>query len=265
VDKKLFGEHSLRAARDYADLAKVYLGEMKLTRATDAAQKAQMIYALLLPSNHPELAAALNNLAVVYYYAGDYQIAGELQQAALRADAASFATATTEASVAGLNNMATLAAMQDPHNPDAAIDYYNKAIAAETTITDGDPVRLASLYINLGLTYENAGDFKQAADAYENAVKQIRWALGVENQLTAEAYRNLARSRFKLGDMAEAEKNYKYFLKITYPQDEHADYVIRMLEDFNLWRASEAGPQFLPRYLGPEPDPHARPRYLGQE
>ena len=265
VDQRHFGEPGLRTARDYMYLGKIFLSRMKLTQAADMMNRSLIMRSFLLPDNHPDVAEAMNNLAVCMYHNGEYEQAMDLQRKALRVDAASFATATTEISTAQFNNLATLTAHLDEPDPARAVEYYRQAILAQKHETDSWPLMLAALHQNLGAALDAAGDLPAALEAYSEALKQIRWALGTDNQLVADAYLRVAECSLKLGDLDEAEKNYKYFLKITYPQDQQADQVIRLLEDLQRWRVSEPGPQYVPRYLGPEPDPVYKPRYLGQE
>lgn len=253
VDTRVSGERSLPVARDYYVLGEILRERMKLTGAIDAQQKAVTIQSAILGAHHPRTADTMNGLAASLYLKGEYESALDMEMAALGIDTSDSAKDIPEADIADFDNLAAL--YLKLNDPKRSVDLIRQAIKTEEHAKDANYARRAVLYHDLGVALGSAGDLEGSCGAFQEALKLIRWSLGLENQRTADEYYNVAECQLKLGDADGAEKNYKYFLKTTYTEDPRSDSVIKLLKEQGRWRTPEEAPKELPRYYEPQLTP----------
>lgn len=261
VDERALGARSLAAARDRHYLGITYRERMRLSLAADELTRALSLKQSLLGNAHPAVADLMADLAATLQLKGDADAALVLQKQALALDAAHASDIETDS--ANFNNVASLLFARG--DAQAAVEHFEQALRVEREATDAAPLRMAAIYNNLASAHRAAGHTEAAASAFEEALKLIRWSLGLDNYMTADAFFNLAECRRELGDADEAEKNYKYFLRVTYPTDPRARAVRAWLEETGRLRETEPAPPKLPRFFGPQSTAHNEPDYIRGE
>jgi CHAT domain-containing protein/Tfp pilus assembly protein PilF len=161
--------------------------------------------------NHPDVAASLNLLALLYYSTGDFNRAEPLYQRALRIRETAlgpddYRTATS------LNNLALLY--------DAMGDYaraeplYQRALKIREKELDSSHPDLAASYNNLAGLYYALGDYTRAVPLYKKALEIWEKAHGKDHPDVAAGLDNLAGLYANLGDLQRAEPLYRRALNI---------------------------------------------------
>ena len=225
----------------------------KFTEAISIAQKSVELAEKARGPDHPDTAAALNNLALLYDSMGNYAKAEALYQRALKIKEKALGPDHPDTALA-LNNLAMLyRSMGDyakaeplcrralkidekalgPDHPDVATVLNNLAgLYCDTgNYAKAEPLWQRALQIkekafgpdhpdialagnNLGDLYRSMGDYAKAEPLLQRTLQIDEKALGPDHPDTAKAVNNLAALYDSMGDYGKAEALYQRTLKI---------------------------------------------------
>jgi CHAT domain-containing protein/Tfp pilus assembly protein PilF len=202
----LFGDASISLAQlgDEANALNKKLVELyNAGRYADAIPIAQQVVAIAekaLGSDHPEVAATLNNLAVLYRNEGRYSDAEPLYERALAIREKAFGRDHPDVA-ASLNNLAEL---------------YN----AQGRYADAQPLyqRLLAIAASLNETaklLDGQGDYAGAESLFQHALAIVQKVLGRDHPAVANLLNNLATVYQEQGRYAEAEPLFQRALAIV--------------------------------------------------
>jgi CHAT domain-containing protein/Tfp pilus assembly protein PilF len=183
----------------------------KYVEALAVAQRVLEIRQKILGTNHPAVARAINNLAVLSYVQGRYADAESLYR----------------------RSLAIFEKVLDPNHPDIAISVNNLGglYRDEGRFTDAEPLLKRSLEIrekalgpdnpsiatalnSLALLYESQGRYDDAEPLYQRSLVIREKALGPDHPDVALSLNNLANLYQERGRYADAESLYKRSLTI---------------------------------------------------
>ncbi|MFL5625736.1 MAG: tetratricopeptide repeat protein [Ktedonobacteraceae bacterium] len=209
-------KHSLLALPEAVQLlnqAGYYLQDHAFyEQAEPLYQQALAITQKVLDPDHPDTAASLNNLAMLYYNQGKYEQAEPLLeqaqaiwQKALGPDHPNTAT--------NLNNLALLYQNQGKYEQAEPLLEQTLAIRQETLGPD-HPDTAVSLN-NLAMLYHDQGKYEQAEPLYQQALAIKQKALGPDHPDTARSLNNLALLYRDQGKYEQAEPLLEQALAIT--------------------------------------------------
>ncbi|MDR5639950.1 CHAT domain-containing tetratricopeptide repeat protein [Thermosynechococcus sp. PP42] len=151
-----------------------------------------------LDSNHPLLAASLNELAKLHVEQGNYAAALPLYQRALTIYERAGGSDQPEVS-ATLNNLANLYRAQG--NYDTALPVFQRALAIATQNLGSNHPEVAVTLNNMGVVYTQQKNYAQAHRHYQQALTIFERTLGKKNAYVATVLNNLA-------DLYRAQKKY---------------------------------------------------------
>jgi tetratricopeptide (TPR) repeat protein len=160
---------------------------------------------------HPDTAAALNNLAMLRKHQGDLAGARPLYERALAIRKTAFGPAHPE-TAASLNNLAGLLHAQG--DLAGARPLYERALAIYETALGPEQPGTATALNNLALLLHDQRDLAGARSLYERALAIREKALGPENPHTATSLNNLALLLQDQGDLAGARPLHERALAI---------------------------------------------------
>ncbi|MDR7897681.1 CHAT domain-containing protein [Thermosynechococcus sp. JY1334] len=164
-----------------------------------------------LGSNHPLLAASLNELAKLHVEQGNYAAALPLYQRALTIYERAGGSDQPEVS-ATLNNLANLYRAQG--NYDAALPVFQRALAiAEKTLGFNHP-EVAVILNNIGLLYTEQKKRAAALPLYQRALRIFEQTLGEKSPYVATTLNNLAALYREQKNYADALPLYQRALQI---------------------------------------------------
>ncbi|QEQ01102.1 CHAT domain-containing protein [Thermosynechococcus sp. CL-1] len=164
-----------------------------------------------LGSNHPFLAASLNELAKLHVEQGNYAAALPLYQRALAIYERTGGSEQLEVGVT-LNNLANLYRAQG--NYDAALPVFQRALAiAEKTLGFNHP-EVAVILNNIGLLYTEQKKSAAALPLYQRALRIFEQTLGEKSPYVATTLNNLAALYREQKNYADALPLYQRALQI---------------------------------------------------
>jgi tetratricopeptide (TPR) repeat protein/CHAT domain-containing protein len=187
------------------------------------AQKALEIHKALLGERHPDYAARLNNLALLYEAHGDYAKAEPLLRQAVEITKQVLGTRHPKYATS-LNNLALLYKSQGEYVQ--AEPLLRQALdIRKQVLGEGDPDYAHSLH-NLAALYQAQGDYAKAEPLYRQARDIIKQALGERHPDYAIGLNNLAHLYRAQGEYAKAEPLYRQALDIRKQVlgERHPDY-----------------------------------------
>ncbi len=160
-------------------------------------------------NNEKNIAAAYNNLGMVFMDMGELQVSYQNFLKALKlfeknGDKANQAIALNNI---GLINM-------DIDNSEKAIDYFQKAIEINHEIENN--MNLSMNYSNLGIIYSEMGDFDKALEYYNKSLV-LAEKYGLTNDL-ARHYFNVGNVYLETGNEGKAKENFLKSLEISEEQ-----------------------------------------------
>ena len=161
--------------------------------------------------DHPDVAASLNLLALLYYSTGDFSQAESLHQRALRIRETALGPDDLQTATS-LNNLALVY--------DAMGDYaraeplFQRALKIREKKLSSDHPDLAASYNNLAGLYYALGDYTRAVPLYKKALEIWEKAQGEDHPDVAAGLDNLAGLYASLGDLQRAEPLYRRALSI---------------------------------------------------
>ncbi|GHO79852.1 tetratricopeptide repeat protein [Ktedonobacter sp. SOSP1-85] len=175
-------------------------------------QRAVHIREQLLGSDHPEVARALNNLALIYWKKGQYTEAEPLFQRALYIWRQALGPSHPFIAVA-LNNLAILNAEQGKYAE--AEPLFQRALHLSEQSQGPEHPDVARALHNLAELYTGQGKYAEAELLLQRGLSISRQALGPDDPLVAHALYNLAELSQEQGRYAEAESLYQQALRIN--------------------------------------------------
>lgn len=205
-------------------MAPAYFGLGDGERAGALAEEAVALWRRALPSDHPDIGAALLYLANVRLNHGRADEAQAQAREALRIHRAAAARG-----VSGLGDSARIlstlgAALQRSGRLAEAEAVLRSLLAAERARSPAAPEAVAQVARNLAHVLRDARRHAEAAPLYDEAYAMHRAAFGEEHPETANSAVNLGVARTRLGDLVEGERLVRHgvtvkrrLLGITHP------------------------------------------------
>ncbi len=174
-------------------------------------EKALAIYEKVLDPDHPNTAAAYNNIALVYHTKGEYDKALKWYEKALTIyekvlDPDHPNTATT------YNNIALVYHTKGEY--DKALKWYEKALAIYEKVLGSDRPDTAAAHNNIALVYHTKGEYDKALKFYKKALAIYEKVLGLDHPSTAAAYNNIAGVYHNKREYDKAQEWYEKALAI---------------------------------------------------
>jgi tetratricopeptide (TPR) repeat protein/CHAT domain-containing protein len=183
----------------------------RYAEAIPLVQQALAIYEEALGPDHPDVATAVNNLALLYDKQGRYAEAEPLYKRALAIDEK--ALGPDHLDVATVLN--SLAALYDDHGRYAEAEpLIKRALAIDQKALGPDHPAVAEALNNLATLYDSQGRYAEAEPLYKRSLAIREKALGPDHPDVAAALNNLAELYRSQGRYADAEPLYKRSLAI---------------------------------------------------
>jgi tetratricopeptide (TPR) repeat protein len=181
----------------------------------------------ILGLDHPGFAATINNLAFLYFKAGEYAKAEPLYQQALLIRQKTQGPDHPD-TIASLNNLASF--YYETGEYAKAQPLCQLALDIERKILDPDHPDIAVSLNSLAQVYFKMADYAKAEPLYQQALQIRQRILGVEHPDTAVSLNNLANLYFDTGDYAKAESLYQQALQVRQRilGPEHPDTVVTL-------------------------------------
>ena len=205
------GEAGLRAAKQLADIYENGLGANIDYNKALAWRKKEVAYSeQLLGREHPDTAAAYNNIAMVYSYQGEYAQALEFNEKALAVWEKVLGQEHPDTAQV-YNNIAGVYSRQGEYT--RALEYYQKALAIREKVLGKEHPDTAASYNNIAGVYFNQSDYAQALEWLQKALA-IYEKRGQEHPNTVETYNNIATVYLNQGEYTRALEWYQKALAI---------------------------------------------------
>ena len=173
--------------------------------------KALAIREKFLGPEHPDVAASLNGLALLYHSQGEYAKAEPFQQRALAILEKALGPEHPDMA-RSLNNLAGLYVHQGQYAK--AETLYQRALAIREKELGLEHSDVAASLNDLALLYDNQGRYAEIKPLYERALWIREKVLGPEHPDVAASFNNLAILYYKQGQLGKAEPLYKQALAI---------------------------------------------------
>ena len=201
----------LIAARDLLYIADLYSKIGSYHEAEKLLLKAITIREEVSGKEHPDTAAAYNNIGVVYDNQNEYDKALAYHEKALVIcekvlGAAHPDTATT------YNNIAMV--YDNMGDYDKALAYYEKALRIYEKVSGEEHPNTATTYNNIGRVFYTLGEYNKALDYYKKDLVISEKVLGAAHPDTATTYNNIGEVYRKQGDYDKALEYYGKALHI---------------------------------------------------
>ena len=159
----------------------------------------------------PAVAQSVNNLALLYYVQGKYDLVEPLFRRAIAIHEEAYGPEDPEVAT-NLSNLALLYVAQSRH--DEAESLYLRAIAIDEKALGPDDPNLATDLENLATVYDDQGCYDEAESLYVRALAIWEKALGPEHPEVGTGLNNLAQLYGTQGRYAEAEPLHRRALAI---------------------------------------------------
>jgi tetratricopeptide (TPR) repeat protein len=169
-----------------------------------------------LGPNHPEVAAAWNDLAIAYQKEGKASAAESSEQKAVSIFQKSLGEYQPDTATA-VNNWADILAANG--KMDDALPLYNRSIDIKYKTLGPDHPDLAKTYIGLGAALAKQRKYDEALSLYQRALDILVRSLGPEELGTGEALLNVADTTAAKGNMSLARA---YLARIREIFNKHA-------------------------------------------
>ncbi len=198
-------------ARLMGTMGNVYVSLGLYEKAEMLLENALKIRESRLPRGHPDVATALNNLALLYKNQGRYRAAEPLYQRALAIREKVLGPDHLDVATS-LNNLASL--FQHLGLYAQAEPLYQRALAIRRNVLSHDHPDMAELLNNLALLYYAQGFYERAEPLFKQALAIWEKAIGPDHPDLAIALNNLAALYFKQGRYAAAAPLFERSLAI---------------------------------------------------
>ena len=156
-----------------------------------------------LPPDHPTIARALADLALVHRRTGRLDAAEALYEEAHGALIRILGPTHPDVATS-LDHLAGLAVERT--NPVRARDLYRRAISLASRALGERHPDVGQAWNNLGCVDLDAGEVTRACESFRKAADVLSETLGKDHPDYADAIHNLAGARLRLGDVANAEE-----------------------------------------------------------
>ena len=179
--------------------------------AIPLAQRVLVIREKVLGRDHPDVATALNNLAVLYLHQGRYADAEPLYERALTIRETAFGSEHPDIA-ASLNNLAGLYLHQGRYAK--AEPLFQRSLAIREKVLGREHLDVAQSLNYLAGLYDNQGRYADAEPLYQRALTIREKVLGREHPEVATTLNNLAELYRNKGRYTDAEPLYLRSLAI---------------------------------------------------
>jgi serine/threonine protein kinase len=201
----------LLQARLMDTMGNVYMNLGLYKKAEALLERALQTREKNLRPDHPDVATALNDLALLYKNQGRYEAAEPLYERALAIREKNLGPGDPGVAVL-LNNLAVLYQLQGRYS--AAEPLYQRALAIRETVLGPDHRDVAELLNNLALLYYGQGLYARAEPLFLRALAIWEKVLGPDHPDLAISLNNLAALYFKQGRYSQAAPLFKRSLAI---------------------------------------------------
>lgn len=195
----------------YTGLSRFYEGFLDYQLSEVYLNKGLSLSRRRLPQNHPDIAAALNNLAVLYKFLGRYNEAEPLYTEVLLI-LSKFLPKNDPILAITLNNLAELYQVQEKYKEAELL--YKNALDIDLKSLPASYLNLATHLNNLGGLYQAQGRYSEAEPLYTEGLSIIRQILLPDHPQLARHLNNLAGLYQAQGRYSEAESLYTEALAI---------------------------------------------------
>ncbi|MFY0581434.1 tetratricopeptide repeat protein [Cystobacter fuscus] len=197
---------------------------MREDKTTEALEHFRQVVALrqkVYSTEHPEVAAAYNNLGAALTKAGRLSEAREALSHAQRLYAKTLGPHHLETGNA-LHNLGILA--QKTADEAAAVVYFQGALEAREAGSRRETLDVAMTYATLGASYCHLHDYARCLSAYERALDIRREILGPHHTDVAASLEDVAQVLLALGRPGEALEHYQLALRTVEAAKEQVPY-----------------------------------------
>ncbi|MBX7220170.1 MAG: tetratricopeptide repeat protein [Blastocatellia bacterium] len=201
VREQALGINHSAVAETLRNLAQVELALEHRAAAEQFYQRALKIYELY-PDLEVDIAAVLNDLAVLYKNAGNYVQAEPNFQRALALEEKLYGAEHPE-TIQTLSNFATLYSAKGDYQQ--AESMFLKVLAIREGVFGPENPFVADTLNSLGLLYDRAGNYPAAEKAYQRALAIREKALGPDHPDTSQSVNNVGTLYFAIGKYPQAE------------------------------------------------------------
>lgn len=160
---------------------------------------------------HPNTAMSYNNIGMVYYNQGNYDLALEYYQKALDIYE-KIQGVEQERTATSYNNIGLVYHVKGNYNQ--TLEYLQKALDIYEKVLGVEHERTAGFYNNIGVYFASLGDYMKALEFYSEALDIYEKVLGVEHELTAVSYSNIGKIYYYLDEYDQALEYYLKALEI---------------------------------------------------
>jgi tetratricopeptide (TPR) repeat protein/CHAT domain-containing protein len=207
---------SAQAQRDDIDALNREVAQLyqagQYPKATELAKQLVELSERKFGPDHPNLAVALNNLALLYDEQGRYPEAEPLYERVLTIDEKALGPDHPDVATA-LNNLAWLYYLQGRYAEGEAL--YKRSLAIREKAFGPDHPDVAQSLNNLARLYQTEGHYADAESRYKRALAIREKTLGPDHPQVGLSLNNLAGLFRDQGRYAEAEPLYKRDMAIT--------------------------------------------------
>ena len=202
----------------------------------------------ILGPDDPDLAAAIHDLAVTYYYKGDYPMVEPLSNRALAIQEK--ALGRNHPQVAASLNMLTVLYLNKGDYEKAEL-LAKRALTIKEKTLGPEHSSLAYYFRNLARVYDGKGEYDKAMPLYLRALAIREKTLWPEHQLVAQSLNDLANLHYNKGAYAKAESLHRRVLTIRekWLGPDHKDVAESLGNLANIYRDRKDYARAEPLYL----------------
>jgi CHAT domain-containing protein len=195
-------DRALQEARNLYWKATELRSAGKYDEAFPSYERALEIHERVLEPDHPDVAAPINGLAILYYYEGEYVKAESLHRRALsiRENALGPNHPDVATSLNGLANLYWYKGDYAKAEP-----LHRRALSIRENALGPNHPSVAISLNNLALLYHSTGEYATAETLQRRALSIKDKALGPEHPSVAESLNNLGHLYREMGENAKAE------------------------------------------------------------
>ena len=183
----------------------------QFAEAKRSYQRALQIGEATYGPDHPNIAAAVNNLGSVLLDLGDLAAARQAFERALKIDAAVYGP-DHPAVARDLNNLGRV--LHDLGDLAGARQAFERALKIDEAVYGPDHPAVAIQVNNLGIVLQDLGDLAAARQQFERALKIDEAAFSPDHPTVARDVHNLGSVLQDLGDLAAARQQFERALRI---------------------------------------------------
>jgi len=190
------------------------LGQGAFAQADSVAREAIAMLRQLKLDRTPQASSLMNDLALSRAYQGDYAEARAMLHRVVALDSALFGPSHPDLA-AHLENLGLVFSRNG--FADSNLNVLKQALAMRRAVLADDNPAIGRSLFNLATTEYLRGDYTAAEPLFEEALVRMRRAYGPEHTDVVWATGSLGRNQYRLGRLAEAERNLRWALDVTDP------------------------------------------------